>query len=316
MQTIIGVDLGGTQLRAVRCSSDGTIITQQATSTSPDGPSVVIDQIVQLVETVRGTAELDEVLGIGVGTPGPVDGRTGVVFEAPNLHGWTNVPLKQLLRDRLGVPVEIGNDANAAGLGEWMFGSGRGTQDFIYVTVSTGIGGGVIADGQLLLGRMGMAAEVGHMMIEANGPLCGCGNRGCWEALASGTALARRASEEMQRSTSTRLHDRASPATVTAVDVWNAAQDNDALSRTLLREEGTLIGIGLVNLLHLYSPERIALGGGVMHSFSLLQEPIQSTISARAMAPYRSVPVAVATLGQQVGLLGAAALVLAAKRTV
>ncbi len=314
MQTIIGIDLGGTQLRAVRCDSDGTIMMHQATATSAGGPAVVIDQIVQMVTAVRGDTSADDLLGVGVGTPGPVDGHSGVVFAAPNLHGWSNVPLKALLEERLGMAVEVGNDANAAGLGEWMFGSGRGTQNFAYVTVSTGIGGGVIADGRLLLGYKGMAAEVGHMMIEANGPLCGCGNRGCWEALASGTALARRASAEMRHNEATLLHDRATPATVTAVDVWAAAQAGDALCRTLLREEGELIGIGLVNLLHLYSPERIALGGGVMHSFALLQEPITATIRARAMPPYREATVGVAALGQNVGLLGAAALVLAARR--
>lgn len=311
MRTIIGVDLGGTQLRVIRCDTSGNILAREAVGTANQGPSTVVDQIVQLIRPMLATTA-DDVLGIGVGTPGPVEGHSGVVFEAPNLHGWTNVPLKAMLQERLGLPVEVGNDANAAAVGEWMFGSGHGTDDFVYVTVSTGIGGGVIANRQLLLGRKGMAGEVGHMIIEPNGPICGCGNRGCWEAIASGTALGRRAGEEMQRSFSTKLHDLATPSTVTAIEVSQAAQQGDSLASTLLNEEGTLIGIGLVNVLHLYSPERIALGGGVMKSWEFIREPIARTIATRAMGPYRDVPIEVATLGANVGLLGAAALVLAA----
>ncbi|MBA3944030.1 MAG: ROK family protein [Herpetosiphonaceae bacterium] len=313
MADVIGIDLGGTQLRAVRCDADGVIKAHLAMPTPTSGPSDVVAAMTHLIEALRADAAANEISGIGVGTPGPVDGPRGIVFEAPNLPGWNNVPLKDMLRARLQLPVEVGNDANVAGLGEWIFGSGRGTRDFVYVTISTGIGGGVIMDGRLLLGRKGMAAEVGHMIIEANGPICGCGNRGCWEVLASGTALARRAAEEMQHTPTTKLHSMATPATVTAVDVWEAAQQHDALSRTLLHEEGTLIGVGVVNLLHLFSPARIALGGGVMHSFELLRDPLLATITARAMESYRDVPVTIAKLGQNVGVLGAAALLLLAQ---
>ena len=312
MADVIGIDLGGTQLRAVRCDATGTITSHLAMPTPITGPDDVVAAMTGLIETLQGNTPASDISGVGVGTPGAVDGHSGIVFEAPNLPGWHNVPLKAMLHARLQLPIEVGNDANVAALGEWRFGSGRGTHDFVYVTISTGIGGGVITDGHVLLGRKGMAAEVGHMIIDSNGPICGCGNRGCWEVLASGTALARRAAEEMQHNPVTKLHALATPRTVTAVDVWQAAQDHDALSRTLLHEEGTLIGIGVVNLLHLFSPSRIALGGGVMHSFELLREPMLATIAARAMESYRDVPVAMGQLGENAGVLGAAALIVVA----
>ena len=307
---VIGIDLGGTQLRAVCCRRDGTILARAAVPTSPLGPTAVIAQMVQLFHEVRGERALDTLVGVGVGAPGPVDGYTGMVYNAPNLPSWRDVPLQALLQTALVLPVAVGNDANVAALGEWQFGTGRGTRNFVYVTISTGIGGGVIAAGKLLLGRKGLAGEVGHMTIDVGGPLCGCGNFGCWEALASGTSLGREASITMRGTPDSALHDLATPDTVTAAHVWEAAQNGDSVAQTLLHREGMLLGVGLVNLLHLYSPERIALGGGVTHSYALFRATMEETIAARAMPPYRDVPVGLVSLGSNVGLLGAAALAL------
>ncbi len=309
MRYVIGVDLGGTLLRAIRCDPEGNILAHARTETSDGGPAAVIAQIERLITEVRGDIEDDDILGLGVGTPGPVDGRTGVIYEAPNLPGFINVPLKALLIERTGLTVEVGNDANAAAVGEWLFGSGRGTDDFIYVTVSTGIGGGVIVDRALLLGHKGIAAEVGHMVIQAGGPRCGCGNRGCWEAVASGTALAQRAIEAIAAGEPTTLRD-LSPA-LTAGHVAAAAQAGDPLALRLMEREGEMIGLGVVNLLHLYSPECIALGGGVMKSADLLFPSMQRAIEQGAMQPYLEASVGLASLGDRVGVLGAAALILA-----
>jgi len=247
---------------------------------------------------------------VGVGTPGPVDPHAGIVWEAPNLRGWANVPLRRMVAERTGLPVEIGNDANAAALGEWRFGSGHGTTHFVYVTISTGIGGGVIANNALLLGRKGGAGEVGHMTIQSNGPLCGCGNVGCWEAVASGSALARFAATALERGRPSLITTFAGDEPVSGWHIAAAAEAGDELALELIAREGDLIGVGIVNLLHLYAPERIALGGGVTKSMALWNEHMRRTVAKRAMPPYRDTPIGVAELGDRVGVLGAAALLL------
>lgn len=312
MRYVIGVDLGGTQVRAIRCDPRGNILAHARTDTAAtEGPSAVVHQIERLIAEVRGDIPEDAILGVGVGTPGPVDGRTGVIYEAPNLKGFIDVPLKALLVERTGLPVSVGNDANVAALGEWLFGSGRGTDHFVYVTISTGIGGGVIVDRSLLLGRKGIAGEVGHMVVQAGGPRCGCGNDGCWEALASGTALGQRASEAIAAGKQTILRDAYSQGPVTAVHVALAAAAKDPLALQLMEREGELIGVGLVNILHLFSPEVIALGGGVMKSAELLLPPMRRVVADKAMTVYQDARIDLATLGDRTGVLGAAALILA-----
>ena len=312
MRYVIGVDLGGTQLRAIRCDPQGNIVAHARTDTAAtEGPTAVVHQIERLIAEVRGDESDEAILGVGVGTPGPVDGRTGLIYEAPNLKGFVDVPLKALLVERTGLRVSVGNDANVAALGEWLFGSGRGADHFVYVTVSTGIGGGVIVDRSLLLGRKGIAGEVGHMVVQAGGPRCSCGNEGCWEALASGTALGRRATEAIAAGEPTILRDAASEGPVTAVHVALAAAANDPLAQRLMEREGELIGLGLVNILHLFSPEVIALGGGVMKSASLLFPAMRRVVAERAMTVYQDAHVELATLADRTGVLGAAALILA-----
>lgn len=312
MRYVIGVDLGGTQVRAIRCDPQGNIVAHARTETAATaGPAAVVLQIERIIAEVRGDVPEQAIIGVGVGTPGPVDGRTGVIYEAPNLKGFVNVPLKALLVERTGLPVAVGNDANVAALGEWLFGSGRGTDHFVYVTISTGIGGGVIVDRSLLLGRKGIAGEVGHMVVQAGGPRCSCGNIGCWEALASGTALGQRAIEAINAGEPTILRVADSQGPVTAVHVSLAAAAHDPLALRLMEREGEYIGIGLVNLLHLFSPEVIALGGGVMKNAELLFPPMRRVIADMAMEPYQDARIELATLGDRTGVLGAAALILA-----
>ncbi len=311
MNYVIGVDLGGTQVRAVLIDRDGNILAYQRMDTAVEtGPSGVIAQIDQLIAEVSAQVDRQQVLGIGIGTPGPLDPFAGIVLEAPNLPGWVNVPLKAILEERTNLPVQVGNDANAAALGEWRFGSGRGCDDFIYVTISTGIGGGVISDGRLVLGRKGIAGEVGHMTIQTDGPVCGCGKIGCWEVVASGTALARGAAAALAGGHPSLISDITAGGAIEGWHIAAAAERGDALAQILMRREGELIGIGLVNLLHLYAPERIALGGGVTKSMAQLEPYIRKVIMERAMPPYRDAVIELATLGDRVGVIGAAALVL------
>lgn len=315
MKYVVGVDLGGTQLRAVKIDREGQIHAFERTDTDVDsGPEGVLAQMEYLINTVVAGTDPSELVGVGIGTPGPIDPFAGVVLGAPNLPGWLNVPIKAILSERTGLPVEVGNDANLAGLGEWRFGSGRGTKHFIYVTISTGIGGGVIIDSRLLLGNKGIAGEVGHMTIQTNGPLCGCGNYGCWESMASGTSLARFATEalreDMARGRPSLITEIAGAEPIEGWHVAAAAEQGDRLALSLMQREGELIGVGLVNLFHLFSPEGIALGGGVTKSMALLEPHMRRAINQRAMPPYRSTPVQLAQLADKVGVLGAAALML------
>jgi glucokinase len=305
MRYIIGVDLGGTQLRAALADEAGTLVEEVRVRTDAEaGPAAVIAQIAGCVERVRAALpEGGQLLGVGVGSPGPLNPYTGVVFTQPNMKGWSDVPLRELLADRTGLPVELGNDANAAALGEWYYGAGIGQTNLVYITISTGIGNGVIADGRLLLGHLGSAAEAGHHIIDwATGA--------SWEDLAAGPGLAAAASEAMIADPRSLLHGMATPETVTAVDVAAAAEAGDPLAQRLLDREGELIGIGLVNMLYLYSPELIILGGGVVVHNPQLIERARLVIQERALEVYRTVPLQRAALGDRAGLLGAVALFL------
>jgi len=276
-----------------------------------NGPEAVIGQIERLVGAVMEDVGRAEILGLGVGAPGPVDPVAGIVLSAPSLHGWIDVPLRAILRERSGLPVAVHNDGNVAVLGEWRFGSGRGCRDFVYITVSTGIGGGIMADGRLLLGRKGMAGEIGHMIVAEHGPRCSCGNRGCWEAVASGTALSRAAGTALASGRRSSILALAAGEPIAGRHVMAAAAEGDEVALDLVRREGELLGLGLVGLLHLFSPERIALGGGVMHGLALLEPHIRHVVSERAMPAYRDVPICAAQLGDAAGVIGAAALMLA-----
>lgn len=304
MRYIIGVDLGGTQLRAALAGEHGQIVAEVRQRTATGGGQAVIDQIDACIAQVRAALPASgDLLGIGIGAPGPLDPYEGVVLTPPNLPGWGEVHLRAAITARSGLPVELGNDANAAALGEWMFGAGRGRRNLVYLTISTGIGGGVIADGRLLLGRRGAAAEVGLHIVD---PV----DLHYWEELASGTALGRAAAAAMPAEPGSLLHTLASADTVSAADVAHAAAAGDALALRLMDREGELIGLGLVNMLHLFSPEVILIGGSVaIHNPSLLDRARQ-VILARAHALYHEVPVELAALGDRAGILGAVALFL------
>jgi glucokinase len=296
MEAAIGIDLGGTELRAAVVSAAGHVLAHARTETAAmAGPDAVIGQMAALVGQIAGDLRI---IGVGIGSPGPLDAAAGVVVHAPTLRGWNDVPLAQLAAARLGLPVRIDNDANVAALAEWRFGAGRGLRHMVYVTVSTGIGGGVIIDGRLLHGRGSLAGEIGHMAITEAPIACACGGLGCWEALASGTALGQRASAL------------GAFGSVTARDVARLAAAGNATAAGLLAEEGRYLGMGFANLLHLYAPEMIVVGGGVSESLPAMRAEIEAVIRRRAMPAYRDVPVVAAALGQQAGVIGAALLVL------
>jgi glucokinase len=309
----VGVDLGGTRVRAALVDEHGRIRTHAATRTDvAGGPRSVVAQITGLVAEVTRDIDRGDLAGVGLCAPGPLDGPAGVVIGIPTLPGWVDIPITAWLADALALPVTLENDGVGAAIGEWRFGAGRGLQDFVYVTVSTGIGGGVIADGHVLRGRRQLAAHVGHMTVDPAGEVCLCGNRGCWEAQASGTAFgafARRRAAAAPGSRLARLGD-----TLDARQVMAAARDGDALALELVAHEAEWLGIGIVSLLHLFSPDAVVLGGGVSDGFDLLRAGIDAQVQRRAMPPFRSVPVRAAALGQDSGVVGAASLMLPAFR--
>lgn len=243
---------------------------------------------------------------IGVAAPGPLDSNEGVVMAAPNIPGWVDLPLRENLEERFQIPVVVGNDANLAAVGEWKYGAGKGHHHLIYLTISTGIGGGVIIDDRLLLGDRGLAAELGHVTVLHDGPLCGCGQRGHLEAIASGTAIARWVEEELKRgSVSSLVNERP----VTAKAVSKAAHDGDKLAIAALDRAGHYIGQALADYLHIFNPTAIILGGGVVQSGSLLLDPLYDALRKHVLTKHYldRLTIVTAELGDNAGLLGALA---------
>jgi glucokinase len=309
---VIAVDLGGTQIRVALCDARGNILNR--TAQPADAVEGVEAVFARIVASIRATAsDWSNVRGIGLGAPGTTDPWRGIIFEAPNLPGLMDFPMKARLEKELGVPASVGNDANLAALGEHRFGAGRGTSDMIYVTISTGIGGGIITNNRLFLGARGFAGEIGHQTIQADGPRCNCGNIGCLEVLAAGPAIVRAARDAMGagRASKIRAWVNNDLTQITGTLVTQAARDGDALAKEILDRAGYYIGLGLVSLLHNFDTQLFVLGGGVaIHAWDLIYPPIQTTFDQYAMPSMRrAVRIVPAQLGDDAGLLGAAALV-------
>jgi glucokinase len=251
--------------------------------------------------------EDEAVTSIGVAAPGPVDPYQGIVYAAPNIPGWIDLPLRALLEERFKAPVSLGNDANLAALGEGMFGAGLGHHHLIYMTVSTGIGGGIIIDDRLLLGVRGLAGEIGHVTVLPGGPLCGCGQYGHLEAVASGTAIARWTEQELARGAASILP---AGAAITAKEVAAAAQNGDELAITAFKRAGAFIGQTLASYLHIFNPTAVIIGGGVSRSGPLLMEPMKAAMREHVISPHylENLTLTTAALGDEVGLMGALAL--------
>jgi glucokinase len=235
-----------------------------------------------------------------------LDTEKGLVIALPNIRGLDMLPLRAELERRLEKRVWLENDGIAAAIGEWRFGAGRGLRSLVYVTVSTGIGGGVIVDGHVMRGRKGMAAHVGHLCIDSRGVRCGCGNTGCWEAYAAGPAFAARARSHARRSIASVLYR--DFETLQPADVFRAAQEGDSLASELVAEEARLLGVGITSLLHLFSPETVVIGGGLSNAFDQLFPGIMAYVQDNAIPAFRDVPVVKASLGGDSGLVGAASL--------
>jgi glucokinase len=312
---VVGVDLGGTQVRAVLADEEGTPLKRARTLTlAREGPQKVMGRVEDCIRQVLEGTESSAVLGIGIGAPGTVNPWTGVLTTTTNIPGLDDWPLRDQLAQQFQVPVFVGNDAKLAALGEHRFGAGKQASSLIYLTISTGIGGGVIDGGRLLLGAHGWATELGHIIVEPHGPRCACGNIGCLEALAAGPAIARHAVELLQSGRESLLTGMAGGKLdrITAKEVVKAAREGDAVAKQVMDRAAFYLGIGMVTFIHTFDPQLFIVGGGVSKAGDLLFGPARAIIAERVMTEeWRHVPIVPAALGDDVGLLGAVALVLA-----
>jgi len=304
------VDLGGSKILSVIAQGDGRRLAEDRRTTSAEeGPEAVLDRIIVSLQTALAKAGLQQgdLAAVGICSPGPCDIDAGVISSAPNLPDWRDVPICRYLEERLGVPARLENDANAAALGEHVYGAGRGCRHLIYITVSTGIGGGLIIDGRLYRGATGVAGELGHMTIDPDGPLCGCGNRGCLEALASGTAIAARGEELVAQGGSALLAQE--QGELTAETVSRAADQGDVACQGIIRRAGYYLGVGLASYVNIFNPEVIIIGGGLAKVGDLLLGPARAEMEARAMPEaLEAVQLKLAELGDYVGVMGMVAL--------
>jgi len=304
----IGVDLGGTKIATGIANENGDLIkTVKVPTQAEDGWEVVTKRIGDTILDVleKSKIKASEVKAIGICAPGALDIPNGIVLSSPNLK-WHNVPLKKIIEDRFNIPTYFDNDANIAGLGENRFGAGKGSKHMLYMTVSTGIGGGIVIDGQIYHGATFGAGEIGHITIDVNGPLCGCGNRGCIEAIASGPAIARNAKEKLAQNPDSLLNDYPE---ITAKEVADAANKGDQLANDVIETAGKYIGATLSGLINTLNPEIVVIGGGVSNMGDLILDPIRKEVETRSLKSFvENLKIVRAELGGEVGVMGAIAL--------
>ncbi len=291
---IIGVDLGGTNIVVGAAPAAGGAMSgvHSEPTRAEEGSDAVTARIVRMVEqTIAATSaeagvDRSAFIGVGIGSPGPLDRETGVVLITPNL-GWTNFPLRDRVSAGVGLPAALDNDANCATLGEWWIGAARGAQHVIGLTIGTGIGGGIILNGQLYHGASGIAGEVGHISIEANGRRCNCGNYGCLEAYASGTAIATRAREALGGGETSLLASLVNGdlSRITAQTVYEASARDDSVARNVVRDTAQFLGVGIASLVNIFNPEVVVIAGGVTQAGDALFEPLRAEVRRRAFAP-------------------------------
>lgn len=305
---VVGIDLGGTKISGAVADSHGNIVSQHTIPTGADeGEETVLKRIISVVEKVIGESMVgkEKVTAIGIGSPGPLNAKEGKIITTPNLP-FKDFNLVKLLKDTFNIPVYLDNDANVAAIGEYTFGSGKGTNNMVFITVSTGIGGGAILNGKIYRGNTSNALEVGHMTLEKDGPRCNCGNYGCAEALASGTAIGRMAREEVEKGAETSL---ANYEKITAIEVFKEAEKGDLVAKAVLDKALNYLGICVSNIITSFDPEMVIIGGGVSKNGSLVFEKVRKVVNERCFKTMaESTMIVPAALGTDAGVIGAVAL--------
>ena len=314
---IIGLDLGGTNIVCGAMSEDGSreFAMRSEPTRAIQGAEAVVDRMARMIdtaiaETIAETgAKRADFLGIGIGAPGPLDRARGVVLITPNL-GWQNYPLRDEVVNRVGLPASLDNDANCATLGEWWRGAARGASNVIGITIGTGIGGGIILNGQLFHGASDVAGELGHTTIDSTGRRCKCGNYGCLEAYASGPAIAERAREALAGAEASILVEMVDGQLdlITAQTVYDAALRDDALAREVVRDTARFLGAGIANMLNMLNPNVVVVMGGVTAAGDALMDPLRAEVRRRAFRPaVDACEIVLGTLPGTAGVVGAIA---------
>lgn len=301
MRYILAIDLGGTKIAAGLINRQNKILNKKV---EPIFKNISQNQLIALIKRISqqvlvgsGIKKRD-LKAIGIAAPGPLDSKKGVIFFTPNLPKTKNFKIVAALRREFQKPVFLENDAKAAAAAEWKYGAGRGTRNMIYLTISTGIGGGIIINSQLYRG-MGQAGEIGHMIIDPTGSRCGCGQKGCLEALASGTAIAREAKKRYKK-----IKGIKELRKIDSQWVFQAARKRDKLAKKIIQESLTALAAGLVNLVHIFQPEKIVLGGGVMKNKEMILPVLRKLVAKKIMTGFRKPKIVAAKLGDESGLVG------------
>ena len=304
-RTAIGIDLGGTKVAGILMEEGGRVVRREERDTPSDA---VLDTVVGVAQALQTGQDSQ---AIGVGAAGMVDFAAGAVPFAPNV-ALRDAPIRDLVSKRTGLPCVVDNDANCAAWGEFRFGAGRPYTHMLLVTVGTGIGGGIVWNGELYRGAHGFAAEIGHVIVEPGGPRCNCGNLGCWEQVASGRAIDRLGVEESKRNPQGRIAKLAGERGVSGRMVSDAAGEGDRAALAIMTEVGRRLGEGIAGLVNILDPQAVVVGGGVAEEGDLLLEPARDAFLRAVEAPDRrpEVPILAAELGNDAGAMGAAALAL------
>lgn len=309
-EKIVGIDLGGTMVKIGIVNSNGEILRKDEIETRLElGFQKVVERICNKIKEI---VDLKDVKAVGIGSPGSIDHDKGIIKFSPNFPGWNNVPLKDEIEKHLNVPVFIENDANSAALGEKWFGEGKNKDHIVVLTLGTGIGGGVITHGKLLTGSDGIGAELGHMIVDPHGPICGCGNYGCLEAMASATALIRYANESRKRFPGSKIFELESQRNVLgAREIFDAYRANDKLAIRIFDTFVDAMSVGITSIIHIFNPQVVILGGGMSRSADLFIPKIREKVSMRVIPSFMGTfEIVGSRLGNDAGILGAAAIAL------
>lgn len=312
IQAAIGVDVGGTKIASAVVDLEGRMLSSLKVDTPSGNSDAVVAAINSIIAKLLDSFSANtEITGVGLAVAGTVDYKHGTIVQSPNLP-FSNIGLKSTIEAAFGLPTFLDNDGNLAALGEKYYGAARQAQHIVGLTLGTGIGAGIIAGGCLYRGATGSAAEIGHMVIEAGGPRCTCGSFGCFEEMASGRALVRLAKEKVTTNKDNLIMQLAGNVreNITGPMVTEAAQQGDALAIDTFNEIGFWLGIGINNIINIFNPELVVIGGGMAEAGELVMAPVRRIIAERTLAPNKDIAeVVLAELGNQAGTLGAAALV-------
>lgn len=308
---VVGVDLGGTKIYTALVDLEGNIIKEKTVETlAHEGEQAVVGRMVDTINYVIDGTDKNLIKSIGIGSPGPLDVKNGIIIENSNLP-FKNFEIVKTIKEAFDLPTHLDNDANVATLGEFMFGAGKGTENMVFITASTGIGGGAVLNGRLFRGSTGNALEVGHTTVATEGPRCGCGNLGCAEALGSGTAIGKRAKEAVLSNAVTSLKNYEN---VTAKEVFKEAANGDRVAKNILNTSLTYLGIAVANTITNFDPEKVVVGGGVVNGGDIVLETIRNVVEERCMSAFvENCTIEKAILGGKAGVLGAAALAITEK---